>query len=530
MPDNRPTLYWRGRRRQRARDWRGAAEAYLAALPSETDEAAADSAFRLGYAREKLNDLAGARDAYAQAVEIAPGTPIRHYRLGFVADALQEWELAARAYRAAIDAGGTVPNWFYRLGRALERLRHWEAAGAAYAAAIRRSGNRPAWQTRLMRISVMTGDWRDVAALYPGRSGVLLDAPADALTEEALRDALADGATDRERPAGWWQAAYMRLFNLGQLRAAYAAKRIAVRRSREDAAQGGTARQRLDLAAACIDQGDYAVAYSLLAGQPSEEAAEMAAGAALLDGRPEEAACLWRSVPADRAFRTLIEGRRVAIVGAANTGLEMGAEIDAADVVIRTNYLNPDAIEARAAYTGRRTDIAYYNFAFEEKNRDRILSLLRVRPLDCVVLHPTGYKAAAARYRGVLPVRKHYGFRGFYGLTAYAIPRILYDVLRFRPAAVRVYNSDFFLGKDIHYSGYLKPEDFPDHDPDFVFMMGYHDILRNFLFTQILHRRGYCGGDSVFEAVMALSPDDFLDRMSLRVRALLAASERAARP
>lgn len=530
-----PPAYWRGRRLQRGQRWQQAIDAYRAVLPSPED---AEVQFRIGYACEKQGDLPAALAAYAEAVrDAAQAPPIRQYRLGFVADALREWESAAAAYRAAIAAGGTVPNWFYRLGRVLERLERWREAGDAYAQAIRRGGDRPAWRSRLFRTCCMTGDWDGVSAYYrrdaavPDEVSALLDAPPDALTLERVAAALAAGETGGALPAEWWQSVYVRLFNLGRLHEAYAAKRLAVARARQQAEPlAGSTRHRLDAAAACIDQADYGAALELLqpliggSGTAAEEAREMAAGVCLMQGDIAGASGLWRFTEADRPFRRLIEGRRVAIVGAANSGLEAGAEIDSADIVIRTNFLNPDTVAQRAALTGARTDISYYNFAFEEKNRARILAVLRENPLQAVVLHQAGYGQASAAYAGLLPVRRNYLFRGLYGFTAYAIPRILYDVLRFRPAEVRLYNSDFFLGKDIHYQGYLKPGDYPDHDPEFVFMMSYHDILRNFLFTRRLQDLGLCSGDSVCTAVLALLPEEFLHRMTLRVGALRPAS------
>ncbi|MDM7947745.1 MAG: tetratricopeptide repeat protein [Oceanibaculum nanhaiense] len=527
-----PPAYWRGRRLQRGQRWREAIDAYRAALPSPDD---AEVQFRIGYACEKQGDLPAALDSYAEAVRDAPDAPpIRPYRLGFVADALREWEVAATAYRAAIAAGGTVPNWFYRLGRVLERLERWREAGEAYAQAIRRGGDRPAWRSRLFRTCCMTGDWRGVSAYYRRDEAVvegiapLLDAPASELTPQRVAAALAAGETGGALPAEWWQSAYVRLFNLGRLHEAYAAKRLAVARARQRAEKGlgESVRHRLDAAASCIDQTDYGAALELLrpltggTDATAEEAREMAAGACLMAGDVAAAAGRWRFTEADRPFRRLIEGKRVAIVGAANSGLEAGAEIDSADIVIRTNFLNPDSVAERAALTGARTDISYYNFAFEEKNRARILAVLRQNPLKAVVLHQAGYGQASAAYAGLLPVRRNYLFRGLYGFTAYAIPRILYDVLRCRPAQVRLYNSDFFLGKDIHYRGYLKPGDYPNHDPEFVFMMSYHDILRNFLFTRRLYDLGLCSGDAVCAAVLALSPGGFLDRMTVRVGAL----------
>lgn len=527
-----PPAYWRGRRLQRRRRWREAIDAYRAALSSPDD---AELWFRIGYVREKLGDLPAALESYAEAVRgAADAPPIRQYRLGFVADALRRWEVAADAYGAAIAAGGMVPNWFYRLGRVLERLERWRAAGEAYARAIEGGGDRPAWRGRLLRTCCMTGDWRGVSTYYrrdeavPEGISALLDAPAAELTPQRVAAALASGAAGDSLPAEWWQSAYVRLFNLGRLHEAYAAKRLAVARARLRAERGlaDSTRHRLDAAASCIDQAAYGAALDLLrplAGGTdamADEAREMAAGACLMAGDIAGAAGLWRFTEADRPFRRLIEGRRIAIVGAANSGLAAGAVIDAADIVIRTNFLNPDTVAARAALTGARTDICYYNFAFEEKNRARILALLKDNPLQAVVLHQAGYDRACRTYAGLLPVRRNYLFRGLYGFTAYAIPRILYDVLRFRPAEVRLYNSDFFLGKDIHYQGYLKPGDYPDHDPEFLFMMSYHDILRNFLFTKRLRDLGLCGGDAVCAAVLDLSPEDFLDRMTIRVGAL----------
>ena len=60
-------------------------------------------------------------------------------------------------------------------------------------------------------------------------------------------------------------------------------------------------------------------------------------------------------------MRWLVEGKRVAVVGRADSLLrsKQGAEIDAADVIIRINWVLPIPLE-QLAHVGSRTDLIFH--------------------------------------------------------------------------------------------------------------------------------------------------------------------------
>src|SRR5262245_13269759 len=83
---------------------------------------------------------------------------------------------------------------------------------------------------------------------------------------------------------------------------------------------------------------------------------------------------LERTLEEHFAFRNLIEGAQIAVVGPAVNKLKNGRLIDAYDLVVRPNFKGERRILAQQDMVGSRTDISYYNFDQYEKSGEEIES------------------------------------------------------------------------------------------------------------------------------------------------------------
>lgn len=99
----------------------------------------------------------------------------------------------------------------------------------------------------------------------------------------------------------------------------------------------------------------------------------------------------------------------------------------------------------------------------------------------------------------------------YYRMNSYAIPKIVYDLIRFAPKRIKIFNADFFLGRIPHYSGYL------DYDINLVQSFLGHDVLRNIRLLQQWLRMGLVAADDVLDEILNSTEVLILDRISRRL-------------
>ncbi|MGQ2907579.1 MAG: hypothetical protein ACT6QU_06435 [Aliihoeflea sp.] len=448
-----------------------------------------------------------------------------------------QWAAAARAYEEAVTIeeakerprrnpfARTFPGGGYRLdGRhrvafALAMDRDMVGARSAWLDASRTDEALASWVDRFGHLLQQDSHRTTATSLWR----LIDDTPA--MEGEAAALALIQSARDPEvLPESWWFVAYVHLYRQGWPRAAYAAKAQASMVARRSSAPPSTILDtlRCDTATAFADAGDLPTAQSYLNGHQTDEARELAIGLARLAANTNTAAALGANAGRDdddERFCRLVAGRSIAIVAPGNTGIAHGAEIDAFDLVVRTNFRAHETISAHAPLIGTRTDVTYFNGNFEPENREEILTSLRERPLSFAVMRFDDPEALAL-YRAILPVRVGTIFNPYYRMNAYAVPKIVHDLSRFGPARIKIFNADFFLGDAPHYSGYL------NYDIKLVQSFLGHDVLRNFRLVQKWFRAGIVEADDVLTAILNLSEDEVINRVAKR----LAAPEGSATP
>jgi hypothetical protein len=154
--------------------------------------------------------------------------------------------------------------------------------------------------------------------------------------------------------------------------------------------------------------------------------------------------------PGDAAFRRVIEGASVALVGPAPLVRPAAAEIDACDVVVRLGHRGPSTLPPRHL-GGERTDIAYYNRGVGRSLVQELPDFLR--ELRFAVLKQPGQDL------GIVPTRVMCSpapllFAGEPLLGTIA----LFDLLLSNPASLKIYGMSLYASPDAYSDGYWRRE------------------------------------------------------------------------
>src|SRR5690606_9824942 len=215
----------------------------------------------------------------------------------------------------------------------------------------------------------------------------------------------------------------------------------------------------------------------------------------------------WEYDSADLRFKKMIEGKRIAIVGPVDVGLDNGAEIDEFDLIVRFNYRHSVVLDSKAF--GTRADISFYIYQdLKGGERDYVEAM---NGLSFVAVDDISLAECDWLSRVVSPIRTRLATWRFdtcpflFG-SPNAVQRAIMDVVRFSPAEIKVFNSNLFL--NLNYSGgYRRPVKSPF--PEF----SRHDPVSNFIFTQKVYRSGLIGVDAVLEEILKLTPDQYFSRL-----------------
>jgi tetratricopeptide (TPR) repeat protein len=464
---------------------------------ASVDPRSADAWSGLSRAGYKRGDLELAADAAKQATRLAPENAATWLQYGMMINAL--------AHRR----GGFEQTRLDSLHGA------WEAALAGSPHPVQANA-----RFHLLRSYAQFQNWSGAFALaWPDNTMTPDPSPATLI---AAAESGVEGA-----PTDWWFVAAWRLQSLGHHSGAdHARQRMAERQiqstAHELAPAVGPSIQTIK-ALAALDRLDEA-RLQATSSRPSSllphdalAFEKLLADVELRSGQVGPAR-VWlerHSVAVDpeaeHRFRHLIESRNVAIVGPAGYRINSGSVIDDHDVVIRTKYAamtNPED----GQHFGRRTDIAYYSdssaFVLEEEIRTALSA-----DLSLAVLRPTTYNARPHDDRLVGRVRTMPNEDlAHFQASHFGIQRILYDVLRYRPASVTLFGADFFTGERLYADRYQTDIElaYAPRQLVRVLPMFGHDLAADFRFSKGLHEAGLFRADDMASALLAQSPDAYL--------------------
>lgn len=210
---------------------------------------------------------------------------------------------------------------------------------------------------------------------------------------------------------------------------------------------------------------------------------------------------------ADDSMEKLIKGKRVALVGPAETGDRLGHIIDEYDVVVRPRY-QPEFLKENKDAQGSRTDITYYSGQDLTSLFESISTAAESGEVKVVNARPFSYAAHAHRdlpwlrfYRQDFSLCFHGGSLG--------IQRMAYDLLQFEPTEICVFNSDLYTGNSMFTTGWRHGDTFGpySHINDIVVS---HDVKSEFRFMKALMSTGVVTAQGRAAEVLAQTPEEYV--------------------
>ena len=219
----------------------------------------------------------------------------------------------------------------------------------------------------------------------------------------------------------------------------------------------------------------------------------------------------------DGDFEAYVRGRSVAIVGPVDVGLRSGPEIDDFDVVIRFNHhvgvkYDPDVF-------GSKTQVSYYQRTLFEKYSQQALSDA-FSQLEFAVVDAYSWarypwlRTAGCRVRERLNVWFYQENPMLLG-NPYAIPRVIFDVLRFRPRRMKVFGANLYTSMS-YLPGYCERGSMSERGFDIFKTWSVHDPLSNFLMMKHFFMHGHVECDDVLVRLLSLKPGEYVDRLRQR--------------
>lgn len=245
---------------------------------------------------------------------------------------------------------------------------------------------------------------------------------------------------------------------------------------------------------------------------------KMAADVHLIQGRAEPYMEYARRhqadlrLPGDERMERLVRGRRVAVVGPADTGDRLGEMIDGYDVILRPRYA-PEAVAQHAERLGSRTDIAYFSGRELGDFIEELTDAVGAGDLQMAVGRGLSFNTMEGGAPGWLRFNRN-DFSLYYHGGTMAIARMVYDVLQFAPEEICIFNIDFYTGLNAFSEGYRPPTD-QGFGPGSIMndLVIAHDMWFEFRLIQAMMATGRVKAAGVAEEVLGLSDEQYLQRL-----------------
>lgn len=494
-----------------------------------------------------------AREALQRAAELAPEDPGISYQLGRFEfdhghveaglDRLQEVTEKHPAYRWLLDYAHRARRphvlQMERAQRAYEQALALRPTSSVALRGILATGTRAAqdwagmWESALVFEASKKRGYARRRELLDQLTPLVTAPHVSAEQAEAILALLQD-AEDRGIRLRWATVSLIsyRLQFAGQLRAGFALRRSLAERTLRwlGDSSGGHAGHRQKLLAALSYLGRTQEALELidpLPWQPSTERGrlrleKLRADTRLLHGDVQPYLDYSAQVrkatplPGEEKMAELISGKRVAVVGPAETSDELGELIDSYDVVIRTRF-QAGFVAENARRIGSRTDITYYAGRDQGLLAAEGAVAAESGDLQMVVARPLSMDSVRSLLGGETPewlrVGRHDFAVCFHGAPL-GVPRIIYDVLQFDPAEIGLFHADFYAGEQAYSQGYWEAQHvgFGPHSK-MNDVITAHDLDSDFQLMQAFAATGRLTAHGASAEVMALEKDEYLRRV-----------------
>ena len=173
-------------------------------------------------------------------------------------------------------------------------------------------------------------------------------------------------------------------------------------------------------------------------------------------------------------FSNRIAGKKIAIVGPANIGIDRGAEIDGYDVVVRMNIKGDNALPNFNSH-GKRTDVVYLNGIWS--NRFEIPNYRDLLNSSCHFVWRTNKRPALVPNAHSLLRIDNLEISGSFLM----LPRVITDLLRFKPSSVTIFHTDFYTGERIYERNFRSEKNAQE-----IWQLADHDLLTSLRFINFL--------------------------------------------
>lgn len=484
---------------------------------------------------------------FERALELEPGNAYLLYQLGLLCLKNGEQERGLQHLELAV-LKNPEQEWLLQLAAEYRKpqVAQFERAMATYERAFIKDTKDPKALNGLINMGIRGSlDWARVwqnarrleeRKSTPGHVETLLSAldelfgadAAEAEAEQALLALEGAKAYGAELHPTTMSLLSSRLQSLGFMFKGYEVRRDAARRtiSRIGATASEKAENLRRLVAALVYLDDYEVAEAVLSPafgvRPQNELErqrlqKLRADVALLRGDAQPYLDYCRDVQrrqplhADDAVRQLVEGKRIALVGPADTGDELGEEIDGYDVIVRTRF-QKDFIEQNSHRQGSRTDLAYYNGRDVAEMREEIQQYVDDGDLKLVVCRPLSFESLSGIDAEWLRFYRH-DFSLYHHGMALALPRIAYDLMQFDPAEICLFNTDMYTGESAFAAGYRQER--KGFQPGSVLndLIISHDLPTDFKVFKALQSAGVLTAQGVTAQVLDLSVEEYIAKL-----------------
>lgn len=187
----------------------------------------------------------------------------------------------------------------------------------------------------------------------------------------------------------------------------------------------------------------------------------------------------------DQEFADFVRGKRIAIVGPAPSDDQVAEEIDQFDIVIRTNYRGASSLPPAQDY-GSKIDVSYYNYTYTKQ----VLFGADNAYLDDLKFAIFKNQSDLDRYRGrptsaqfrLMNQINEFIFNG----KSQMMQNIIYDLLHFEPAEIKLFKSNFFMSNQRYHANYASPTNREQQKNSFWLNFATHDLVTQHHFTQQL--------------------------------------------
>lgn len=144
----------------------------------------------------------------------------------------------------------------------------------------------------------------------------------------------------------------------------------------------------------------------------------------------------------DNDFAREASGKKIALVGPCKAAVINDREIDSHDWIVRMNFRGSKSVSSKPG-KGSRTDVAYYN-GLQSALIAEMSSRNFFDETSWAVFKSEDYcKTIKPSCKSRIMVRADYPL---WNCNPNMIPAVAYDLLFFRPAIVKIYHADFYLG------------------------------------------------------------------------------------